>query len=217
MNFGDTLAADKGVIQGAVTGGVVLPGGHTRFESLNGPLILPGQWLFKPKIKSNLVLYDWAFIVGQLMRGSPDGKNYAINGMYLEFENNSALSITNIPTVTRADGLAYYEGLASHAKKDYLRVPIAGATLTSTDADLYPNGNKVTFIAQSSGTTGVTGNAFSNAADSVVYGGALVAMRDENDATQDVVLSRFYFENAGDQLVKQTGSQITLTWPLTLQ
>ena len=85
------------------------------------------------------------------------------------------------------------------------------------DDEMFPDGNLLTIFAESAGTAGVHGKAFSNAADSRVFGGALVAFPDEADPTQDRIFSRFYFDDADSQLDKLVGSNIGLRWPLTLQ
>lgn len=156
----------------------------------------------------NTVIYDWGQIVGNLLRGSPDGKNYHIGGLYLEFENNGGAAVTP-PTIDRAEGLSYYEGLGGN--KDYLR-------LVGPYTKLYQSGDVWVFSVSinSSGIAGENGNSFSAASSSRVYGAALVAFPDVSDSSQDIVLSRHYPSNTDEQLVKPANAQINVEWELTL-
>lgn len=164
----------------------------------------------------NTVLYEWATIVGVLL--TQGTTNYKIAGMYLEFENLSDPDDTiAAPDFERGPdtGVAYYSGLSSDAARDYLRVAITAATLSSSDETNFPGGNVCTFFAMSQGAEGVHGKEFSNAANSKLFGGALVAMVDEDDASQDLVLSRAYLSGANQQLKLDT-SQLGLEWDITL-
>jgi hypothetical protein len=163
----------------------------------------------------NLTLFEWAGVVGKLL--TQGDINFKIGGMYLEFENVADPDDpVSIPTFDRTGGLSYYQGLASAPTRDYLRVPLIAANLTSTDEVKFPDGNLMTFFAQSQGVVGVHGKAFSDSVNSKVFGGALVAFPDVADADQDIVHSRFYFPEAGQQ-VKLPTSQIGLEWDLELQ
>lgn len=185
---------------------------------LNGKLTkqrLLGCWSPQCDFQPNLVLYEWASIVGELLRNAPNRKLYHIGGMYLEFENNSGAAVSP-PTPVRDEGGSYYESLLTHPTRDYLRLPATAVTLTSTNESLFPFGNRVTAFAQSEGVAGVHGKEFSAAQQSRVYGVALAAYPDFSDATQDLLLSRFYYSDTDDQLVKLTGSQIGVEWRLNL-
>ncbi len=177
------------------------PRGRVRFGYSMGGVLLPATGWHK-----NLVLYDWATIVGNLL--TLGSSAYKIGGMYLEFENvASPGDPVSPPTVTRADGLSYYSGLEGSPDRDYLRVPLLSALL---------DGDQMTFVAQSQGTEGVNGVAFGAASNSKLFGAALVAMPDEDDPTQDIVFSRFYAEEA-DQIEKpDSAAQLTATWGLQL-
>jgi hypothetical protein len=158
----------------------------------------------------NLVAYEWASIVGNLLNGT--GLNYRIGGMYLEFDNGG--SPVTPPAFDRTRDVSYYNGLSG--SRDYLRVGLTAAQLTSSDETLFPNGNKCTFFARSQGIQGVHGTTFSNGAGSIVFGASLVAYVDDTDATQDLILSSMYFDTASQQ-EKLATSQIGLEWELTLQ
>lgn len=187
------------------------PGKSTR-KILPGPNGLAHAWDPVTPFVHNDVLYDWATIVGKLLL--KQGVKFGIGGMYIEFQNvASPGDPVAAPAVDRAGGAAYYADLATSPDTDYLRVPLIAGTLNSTDADLFPGGNEATFFAQTSGVAGVHGKPFSDANNSVVFGGALVAFVDEDDPTQDLVFSRFYFGEA-DQQPKLATSQIGLEWPV---
>ncbi len=164
----------------------------------------------------NTVLYDWASIVSRLLAtGDPA---YKIATMYMEFTNviTPGDTISPTPTVTRGpnEGLAYYASLISSPDRDYLRVPVISALVDSTDDVNFPQGNRTTFFAQSQGVTGVFGKSFSDLANSLVYGGALVASPGGLDASQDIVLARFYYPTM-QQIPKLSSGQVGLTWTWT--
>ena len=173
-------------------------------------------WTPASEVTLNTVLYEWGFIAAKTIgQGDPA---YRVNMMYIEYENTSG-SIT-APTIDRAEGLTYYSGLSGN--KDYLRVPLIGQPTISIEAGFESyfmadvTGNLLTFFAQSTGTTGVLSNAFSNAANSKIYGAALVAAPVAADSTKDIVFSRAYFASS-DQTVKQASSQVGITWELPFE
>jgi hypothetical protein len=194
-------------------------------DALNGNAMVKGRvraWRITNVLRSmhpvtdwrkNDVLFSWAGIAGKLFTQGLN--NFRISGMYLEFENNGGVPVT-VPTFDRSGGLSYYQGLSGSATRDYIRVPITAATLESTDEVQFPDGNLMTFFAQTRGVTGVHGKPFSDVDDSRVFGGGLVAIVDEADDTQDIVFSRFYFAE-DDQQVKLPSSQIGLEWEIELQ
>jgi len=144
--------------------------------------------------------------------------SYKISRMYIEFENvASPGDAVSVPSFSNAEGREYYAGLSS--PKDYLRVALLGEPTLSIESGYEPyftegvDGNKLTFLAQTAGTVGVNGTTFSNAMNSKVYGLALVSAPSETDETQDVVVTRDYYEVA-DQLVKPASGQLTITWEL---
>lgn len=151
---------------------------------------------------TSLLLYEWAEVVAELLTSAP-------LSMYIEFENNGGAAVTP-PTPARDEGLSYYATLDSHPNRDYLRVPMAAVLRSSSDADLYPTGNMVKFLAQTTGTAGVYGKTFSSAQSSRVYGGAVAYSPVPSDPTRDLLLCRFYFD-AADQLIKPASQQLMIT------
>lgn len=209
---------------------VPLPEGFVRIHSVvphltqlrRRPIVLPrggkpGGWTQKTGWVKNSVLYEWGALVGQLLMKR--GLQYGVGGMYFEFENTASPGDpVSAPALTRNpdEGVDYYNGLEDSVDRDYLRIPLIASTLEITDDALFPKGNAPTFFAQTSGVTGVHGKGFSDSDNSVVFGGALVAFVDENDATQDLVISRFYLE-VSNQQQKLSTSQIGLEWQLRLK
>lgn len=161
----------------------------------------------------NAQLYDAATVIQKLLRGSPDGKNWFVGGMYIEFDNTGSV-VDPTPVFDLDEGLSYYNNLVAVADRDYLRVPLFGSSEGTSNSLLYPNNNIAVFSAQTSGTEGVHGTPFSDAVNSNVYGGALVVFREPNDPSQDLVFARFYLEPAS-QTPKIASSQITVTWSET--
>lgn len=177
---------------------------------------VPRDWEPTTTFMSNEVLYEWGTIFAKLLMRN--GLNYGIGGMYVEFENvASPGDPVSAPIVTRNadEGVEYYNALSGSGNRDYLRVPLIAASLGISDATNFPKGNEPSFFAQTTGVAGVHGKAFSDVANSTVFGGALVAFVDETDPTQDLVLSRFYAEVASQQVKLSTG-QVGFQWKLTL-
>ena len=163
--------------------------------------------------RKNTLMVSWGFAAAQAL-GFGD-TDYKIDKMYMEFENTA--SPVSAPSFVNTDGREYYDNLV--APKDYLRVDTADPTLqiNAAQAAFFTegvDGNQLLFRAQSTGTTGVNGVAFSDAGPSRVYGLALVAAPVEADRTQDVLITRAYFASA-DQVTKQASGQIGITWELT--
>lgn len=170
-------------------------------------------WLPQTAFKKNLVLNQWGTIVSKLL--SSGDARYRIGGMYLEFENTASPGDpVSAPSFDRTRDVTYYDDLAGSGNRDYLRVPMTASQLLS-DGDGFVN-NQIVFFARSGGTTGVHGKTFSDSVNSTVFGASLVAFIDDNDATQDLLLSSFYFATA-DQQQKLSTSQVGIEWELTLQ
>lgn len=162
--------------------------------------------------------YSWGFIAARAI-GMGDA-NYQVDAMYIEFENVAAPAdpITP-PTYGRDEGLEYYDGLSSSGTKDYIRTALASTPMLGVKSGFEDyfgtnEGNKLTFFAQTAGATGVHGKTFSNAANSKIYGAALIATPVFIDPTRDVVFARSYFEIA-EQVVKEASSQIGITWEIS--
>lgn len=154
----------------------------------------------------NDVLYEGADIMAHLLRGESD---YAVTTMYLEFKNLAVPGdpITP-PTFDRTGGTSYYNTLGSSPDIDFVRVPLLITPELSASGDNY-EGNQLTFFGQSEGTIGFHGKAFSPAANSTVFGAALVAAPTPNDQSGDRIWSRTY--SVGD-IAKQAGQEIGVTW-----
>jgi len=142
---------------------------------------------------------------------------YRISTMYLEFENVDAPEDpVAAPVFDRTRNIDYYNDLVSNPDRDYLRVPLSSALVEASDESLYPGGNRLVLTARSSGTTGVHGKTFSDSVNSKIFGAALVAQLDKDDASQDLIISAMYLSEASQQLKLPT-SQNGLEWLLTLQ
>lgn len=168
--------------------------------------------------KRNTRLYSGDFILAKLLGfGSAD---YAINGMYVEYENvASSGDPVSIPTVTKSSGISYYTGLAASGTRDYLRAPLLvppDISIISGYEDYFDDGqgNKLTFFAQTSGTTGVNGKAFAAGSNSKVCGVALIATPDWSDSTQDLIYARGYYD-VSKQILKGASQQIGVSWAVS--
>jgi hypothetical protein len=174
-----------------------------------------GLWQPLSVFRPNQIQYDWATIASKLLA---DGDTaYQVTGMYLEYENvASAGDPVSIPSFDRGEGVDYYNGLSNSSDRDYLRVPVIATKIDSTDQTKFPQGNQMTFFAQSEGTQGVHGKPFDAANNSTLFGGVLVAKPDPKDASQDLVFARFYFPQS-EQQVKLASSQLGVEWSIELQ
>lgn len=173
--------------------------------------------LYKSPWKSNLFMRQWASIVAPLLATGDISRRVAL--MYIEFANVAAPGdVAPVPTYDREDSSAlnYYLGLASSPSNDYVRVPMIAATISSTDVSIWPLGNHISFFAMTQGSVGEHGKELSEAANSVVIGGALVAQVAPSDPSQDLVLNRFYF-NPADQMAKLATGQLGVEWDITLE
>lgn len=173
---------------------------------------IPKNRIYLSEWDNNLVVYEFATISANLVAGS--GINYRVGGMYLEFENVASPGDTvTVPTFDRSRNVSYYNNLSSSPDRDYLRVDLSSATVSSSDTTDFPKGNSVLFSARSAGLVGVHGKTFSDSANSVIYGAALVSFVDGNDATQDLIYSAAYFSTATQQ-AKLASSQVGIEWEL---
>ena len=175
--------------------------------------LTPRNWQSLGLPCANAALYDWACILIGNLRNAPDGKTYHIGGMYLEFDNSADTIST--PAITRGESLDYYNNLnTNYPVRDYLRVALIATEGENTDASLFTTYNRGRFYAHTAGVLGVNGLTFADTANSVVYGGALVAYREFADASQDLIFSRFYFP-AESHVAKAPSSQIGVAWEIT--
>lgn len=166
--------------------------------------------------RENQTQFSWGFIAAQAIgRGNRD---YRLSTMYIEFSNvASPGDPVTTPTFDRSEGLEYYQDLSLSADKDFLRVSLLGDPTLGIEAgyeDFFTDGvdgNKLTFLAQTQGSSGFHGKTFSNAANSKVYGAALVATPDFSDQSKDVIFARMYYPS-GEQQVKPTSGQVGITW-----
>jgi hypothetical protein len=167
-------------------------------------------------VKPNQLQYEWgaiaAFCIGL------GNRSYKISAVYIEYENvaDPGDPVT-VPAYEKSEGREYYESLAFSSDRDFLRVPLSVQPTLGIETgyeDYFTegvNGNKLTFSTQSQGTSGFHGKPYSNAANSKVFGVALVATPEFADPTKDLIFARTYFEVA-DQAVKPVSSQFGITW-----
>lgn len=177
--------------------------------------------------KNNQIQVTWGHIAAKQIgfKRQPDRDDYSISAMYVEFENQVDPSLPVVVTeFDRTLGISYYTGLAASSTRDFIRVPLRLEPSTSvagtspgaevlTDAELV---NQLTFFAQTAGTTGIHGKAFSHTLNSKVYAAALVATPKFSDYTQDVIFARTNF-SVGDQTNKEPSSQIGITWDISFE
>lgn len=141
--------------------------------------------------------------------------------VYAEYENvDDPEDVVTAPTVTgtnAAHGIDYYLGLSGVDDRDFLRLDLSASPLLFIEegSESYfdaGEGNALRIFAQTAGDEGYHENPFDADSNSKLCGSALALARDPDDATQDIVLARVYFE-AADQLLKLSPTtQIGLTW-----
>jgi hypothetical protein len=160
--------------------------------------------------------YSWGMIAAQCI--GLKNPAYAVNAMYLEYANVASPSSTVAPpTVTRATGLSYYNGLAYTPDRDFLRVPLTNPPGLDIQPGYEPyftagiSGNLLHFFAMSNGSLGVLGKTFSSGVNSLVYGAALVATPVYADRSQDVILAIGYLP-ISQQTIKPPSSQAGVQW-----
>lgn len=161
----------------------------------------------------NQIQWSWGEIACKMFGdGLPE---YKIAGMYIEFENVASSGDTvTVPSFDRSEGIEYYTNLSASASRDFLRVQLISSpksALISGYEGSSTNVNQLTFFAQTSGSVGVHGKTFSSAANSKVFGLALVAMPKWEDRTKDLIFAREYYPTA-NQVLKQASSQIGVSW-----
>lgn len=152
--------------------------------------------------QKNLIPYQGADVLARVLAGDD---TYAAGAIYFEYENTAGTP--SKPSPQRDENIDYYlDTLSLSATQDYVRAQLViPAGFSSSDSDRYA-GNQAIFFAITSGTTGVHGKAFSNAANSKVYGVALAATPEPTQYTSDLLFSRSY---AGfDTVPKEDGYAI---------
>lgn len=163
----------------------------------------------------------WAHIAARQIgfRRSPERREYAVNMVYVEFENVAAPEDpVAVPDDDPAVQIEYYSALLDVPGRDFLRFPLRFApelTATGENADAFPEGfgNTLRFTVDTEGNSGVHGREFSSAANSKVCGAALVAAPDPDDRSQDVVFARWYFQ-PDKQVLKTATAPVRLSAPV---
>lgn len=157
---------------------------------------------------THVVMYSWQQILSELLlRADP---RYKISGMYIEYDNVAdPLDPVTPPTLTRDRTIDYYTDLSLHPSRDFLRVSLLG-TNSETVADV----TTLTFIAGTSGSQGIHSKPFSAAANSKIFGAALVARPVAADRFQDVIFCAAYFDVTQQQL--KQASDVGVAWNIAL-
>lgn len=167
----------------------------------------------------NQLQVEWGQIAARCIgRGDRD---YRISAMYVEFENVAAPGDpVTAPSYAATEGRDYYEDLAMSSDRDFLRIPLSlspGISVATGYADYFPNeadaGNMATFFAQTQGVAGVHGKPFTEAANSTIFGLALVAAPLFTDRTKDLVMARTYLP-VDEQVPKQGLRQTGVVWDI---
>lgn len=166
--------------------------------------------------KHNDIIVEYCGAAAMLFAGEAD---YRIRGMYFEFENvTTPGDAVTLPTIDVNEGVSHYTGLSASSDRDFIRTALIGRPTVSVEAgyeDYFSGsvGNLLTCYAQTVGTEGIHGKPFTNAANSTIFGAALIAAPVWADRTRDLVIARAYFA-AADQLLKEASGQIGLEWQL---
>jgi len=186
-----------------IENGVPVPRGHTAIFTFNSEG-RTSDYVFQ----RNKIMDAMADINAKLLGGDP---NYRVGYMYMEYENlASAEDNPTIPAFSKSDTVTYFINLSSSPVKDFLRVPIYAAPGYSATSGSYTN-NMVTFYAVTSNMTeGFWGRSFTAAANSAVYGGALVSAPQPTIQANDLIACRNYPE--GTKVIKPEGEQIAMVW-----
>lgn len=182
--------------------------GHVDEQQAQLPLSHPRR--FEPVVTvKNQITVQWGKILGSLLQDSPGSYNYAIRTAYLEFSNNGSITA---PSPGRDASREYYQNLNANVNtRDYLRVSVAAAGSENSDDTTYEEDNVFYFAGQTEGNEGVHGLEFSDSEGSTIYGGALVAARDDNNPSLDLIFARLYAPQA-QQLAKLANRQVAFRW-----
>ena len=158
----------------------------------------------------NMIMDGAAECIANMMLGRPQYKPAAICFEYVNLADPGDLP--SPPFFNKSEGVEYFTGLQYSADTDFLRVPVV-ATPNVVVNEL---GNYVTtFYAVTPGDViGFWGKPFTAAANSAVYGGALVASPIPDSQPNDIVIARNY--PAGAKVLKPTGEQICIIWSIEI-
>lgn len=172
----------------------------------------------------NQIQHTWGCLAAKALGLRPDGlgPSYNISAVYFEYENvlTPETTVVEPQSFSKTLNIDYYNTISVTPNRDYLRVPIIVAPQFSTAsgyAGLLPTNqqfNQLTFFAQTTGTSGMSGRSFGanvGGRASKIYAAALVAAPDLDDPTKDVVFSRTVF-SADNQVIKDASAQIGITW-----
>jgi hypothetical protein len=167
---------------------------------------------------ANTWTQGWGAIAAQAIgRGDPA---WRISAMYFEFANvDDPDDAVPLPTVSPAETVAYYLGLAGTPGRDYVRAPLLAPPDVTVKAGYEAGtagtpGNVATFLCRTGATAGVHGKPFSAEANSKVYGVALAATPAPGDPSRDVVFARGYLAS-GSQVLRPEGN-LSLTEDYTV-
>ena len=159
--------------------------------------------------QKNTIMSGAADILPRVVAGD---QKYKIMHMFMQFENLSDPGDSPVvPSYETTHGIEYFLNLDVHASQDILRVPVMiTPSFTATSEDY--EGNLVTFVAISGGfEAGEFGKPFSDANNSAVFGGALVASP-TGSVDGDIVFARNY--PTGAKVLKPAGEQIVMQWSI---
>jgi len=150
------------------------------------------------------IMAEGARILANMM--IPGNEKFIPREMYVEFKNVvSPSDAVTVPSFAFTDGVDYYAGLSDPL--DYLRVPLGFLAPSASDDDYVDNILSMIGNPGDGGqTVGVNGLSFSSGSNSKIYGGAVVAILNPNDRSQDLQLCRFYMQGA-EQFLFSPGSQ----------
>ena len=180
--------------------------------------------IWTPRVtKKNKLMVSWGYVACRCL-GFADPA-FRISKMYVEYENISSGTIIDVSFTKFDASLNYYSGLGTN--KDYLRLDLDGDPTIEVASgyetyfggdngyteDPY-DGNKLHFVARTTGTAGVNGTAFGAASDSRIYGVALVAATQGSSSSGDILVSRGYIDET-DHISVSAGVQVGVTWDIT--
>lgn len=167
------------------------------------------QGVFTPVIfQKNMIMDGAAQCVAKMMIGQ---ENYKPAAIYFEYVNLADPGdMPSPPAFVKSDGIEYFTGLQYSSDTDFMRVPV----VAPADVTVNGLGNYVaTFYAVTPGDViGFWGKPFTAAANSAVYGGALVASPIWTSQPNDIVIARNY--PVGAKVLKPTGEQICIVWSI---